>query len=120
MSVGHRPQVDEAYRLDTPGAHLVDVADAGWFGFQLRFDLGEAAAPMAAGGCELAEFVVAEGQRGLARFLGGGGDVLALRFQNLPHLFGFVLAALGKLADGDRKSTRLNSSHLGISYAVFC
>src|SRR5258705_8456671 len=24
------------------------------------------------------------------------------------------------LADGDRKSTRLNSSHLGISYAVFC
>src|ERR1039458_1469984 len=24
------------------------------------------------------------------------------------------------LAMGDRKSTRLNSSHLGISYAVFC
>src|SRR5882724_192783 len=24
------------------------------------------------------------------------------------------------LRDGDRKSTRLNSSHLGISYAVFC
>src|SRR5437899_6434346 len=24
------------------------------------------------------------------------------------------------LAPGDRKSTRLNSSHLGISYAVFC
>src|SRR5258705_5965652 len=24
------------------------------------------------------------------------------------------------LADADRKSTRLNSSHLGISYAVFC
>src|SRR5438045_6972868 len=24
------------------------------------------------------------------------------------------------VADGDRKSTRLNSSHLGISYAVFC
>src|SRR5205814_8641204 len=23
-------------------------------------------------------------------------------------------------AEGDRKSTRLNSSHLGISYAVFC
>src|ERR1039458_10733621 len=29
--------------------------------------------------------------------------------------FGFPLAALL-----DRKSTRLNSSHLGISYAVFC
>src|SRR5436853_5002351 len=25
-----------------------------------------------------------------------------------------------RLADRDRKSTRLNSSHLGISYAVFC
>src|SRR5258705_13698931 len=25
-----------------------------------------------------------------------------------------------KKKDGDRKSTRLNSSHLGISYAVFC
>src|SRR5205814_8895698 len=24
------------------------------------------------------------------------------------------------MAKGDRKSTRLNSSHLGISYAVFC
>src|SRR5205814_4722225 len=29
----------------------------------------------------------------------------------------FVLRGLGDL---DRKSTRLNSSHLGISYAVFC
>src|SRR5256885_8862694 len=26
----------------------------------------------------------------------------------------------GELIDGDRKSTRLNSSHLVISYAVFC
>src|SRR5205814_10431766 len=26
----------------------------------------------------------------------------------------------GTCARGDRKSTRLNSSHLGISYAVFC
>src|SRR5256885_9324740 len=26
----------------------------------------------------------------------------------------------GALAEGDRKSTRLNSSHLVISYAVFC
>src|ERR1035441_10734525 len=30
---------------------------------------------------------------------------------------GFGLAGVGKR---DRKSTRLNSSHLGISYAVFC
>src|SRR2546426_4752272 len=31
------------------------------------------------------------------------------------RIAGFVL-----LAEGDRKSTRLNSSHLVISYAVFC
>src|SRR5258705_8169369 len=30
---------------------------------------------------------------------------------------GFVV---GRDVGGDRKSTRLNSSHLGISYAVFC
>src|SRR5690625_7000297 len=29
------------------------------------------------------------------------------------HFFGFILCA-------DRKSTRLNSSHVAISYAVFC
>src|SRR5262245_63887128 len=29
-------------------------------------------------------------------------------------------AADGPVAERDRKSTRLNSSHLGISYAVFC
>src|SRR5258705_1671490 len=30
-------------------------------------------------------------------------------------------AEVGQVCDGeDRKSTRLNSSHLGISYAVFC
>src|SRR5262245_31799596 len=30
------------------------------------------------------------------------------------------LASPKPLREGDRKSTRLNSSHLGISYAVFC
>src|SRR6266513_3702759 len=29
-------------------------------------------------------------------------------------------SALGWAADGDRKSTRLNSSHVSHSYAVFC
>src|SRR2546430_7819401 len=29
-------------------------------------------------------------------------------------------ALLGRFLDGDRKSTRLNSSHSQISYAVFC
>src|SRR3712207_8159367 len=31
-----------------------------------------------------------------------------------------LLAAAGGRAPGDRKSTRLNSSHANISYAVFC
>src|SRR2546426_8259746 len=31
-----------------------------------------------------------------------------------------LLAAIDTEQDGDRKSTRLNSSHLVISYAVFC
>src|SRR5690348_17945156 len=30
------------------------------------------------------------------------------------------LTTLGALREGDRKSTRLNSSHPSISYAVFC
>src|SRR5262245_26600386 len=31
-----------------------------------------------------------------------------------------ILGALAQIVVEDRKSTRLNSSHLGISYAVFC
>src|SRR5438045_7851813 len=33
---------------------------------------------------------------------------------------GFAATRLDDVAKRDRKSTRLNSSHLGISYAVFC
>src|SRR5438552_7942286 len=33
---------------------------------------------------------------------------------------GFLIRPLGALIFGDRKSTRLNSSHQIISYAVFC
>src|SRR3712207_8507309 len=36
-----------------------------------------------------------------------------------PHDLAIVRAILA-LADADRKSTRLNSSHANISYAVFC
>src|SRR5690625_6804924 len=37
------------------------------------------------------------------------------------HLDGRVLQEIrGKVLGGDRKSTRLNSSHVAISYAVFC
>src|SRR2546426_8019389 len=40
------------------------------------------------------------------------------RRQLLAQLRGFSGGRRGRL--GDRKSTRLNSKHLGISYAVFC
>src|SRR5207253_10706022 len=33
---------------------------------------------------------------------------------------GLSRASLYQLSEGDRKSTRLNSSHVAISYAVFC
>src|SRR5256885_7984693 len=44
------------------------------------------------------------------------------RFANLRSLLGYQWLFPGKmlLFMGDRKSTRLNSSHLVISYAVFC
>src|ERR1035438_5105485 len=38
--------------------------------------------------------------------------------KNRPQAAAAIIAALS--VDIDRKSTRLNSSHLGISYAVFC
>src|SRR5256885_5610333 len=41
-------------------------------------------------------------------------------YYNLPALPALALMAAGLLARADRKSTRLNSSHLVISYAVFC
>src|SRR4051794_41791785 len=34
--------------------------------------------------------------------------------------FSFPMRPFGKLNAGDRKSTRLNSSHMSMSYAVFC
>src|SRR2546426_6045686 len=44
-------------------------------------------------------------------------DVYILRVNDVA----LVLASAGRCKDqGDRKSTRLNSSHLVISYAVFC
>src|SRR5437899_6595377 len=42
--------------------------------------------------------------------------VQLLGLRKLPQSIPWPLV----MASGDRKSTRLNSSHLGISYAVFC
>src|SRR5262245_13410703 len=64
-----------------------------------------------------------------------GGRAAGIRTFALSGLLGGVIAALAQALGGaatasggivlgvgliDRKSTRLNSSHLGISYAVFC
>src|SRR5258705_3266620 len=63
---------------------------------------------------------------GLGHVLGGfaRGDVLEddLEFGEVAAQRDQVLVDEGGLAveQVDRKSTRLNSSHLGISYAVFC
>src|SRR3712207_8527744 len=50
-----------------------------------------------------------------------------LETQEEPQLYGEYLEDVGEgvrgvddRRDGDRKSTRLNSSHANISYAVFC
>src|SRR5207249_11966767 len=37
-----------------------------------------------------------------------------------PSGGGVTLAEIVNVMEGDRKSTRLNSSHVSISYAVFC
>src|ERR1035438_924401 len=56
--------------------------------------------------------------------LGGGqqGPRMALRFQELEDFHPDRIYEKIELFQTlrDRKSTRLNSSHLGISYAVFC
>src|SRR5262245_64044045 len=47
-----------------------------------------------------------------------------VRFEREAHLLASLnhpnIGSIYDLAESDRKSTRLNSSHLGISYAVFC
>src|SRR5256885_8570677 len=44
----------------------------------------------------------------------------ALRFVGGPSALTILVTGLYMMATRDRKSTRLNSSHLVISYAVFC
>src|SRR5438477_7155078 len=41
-------------------------------------------------------------------------------FTTATHPSGFPLPFPIRVSAGDRKSTRLNSSHMSISYAVFC
>src|SRR3712207_7474261 len=58
----------------------------------------------------------------LAQLYGGNPLALQLVADPIRQLFGGDVAAFLALGDAflDRKSTRLNSSHANISYAVFC
>src|ERR1035441_4412093 len=54
--------------------------------------------------------------RGIRESRGDWVAILNSDVELAPDYFARLIAA----AESDRKSTRLNSSHLGISYAVFC
>src|SRR5699024_11695873 len=55
-------------------------------------------------------------------FNGGGSKskASATEFKDLQDRFSRTNHEFIYVTDGDRKSTRLNSSHVSISYAVFC
>src|ERR1035438_10597113 len=73
--------------------------------------------------CDVVENRVVCRPKNEARRLSMPGDVL-----NAVKFCGMIMQPLGEFprevhvrrVQRDRKSTRLNSSHLGISYAVFC
>src|SRR5438445_3522202 len=90
---------DQAFRLD----HLFDTRKMAW--------------KRTAIGC--ARFGDTFARRGIGFFL--GADCRDGRFQVLQRQIELVgISLLGFAPERDRKSTRLNSSHANISYAVFC
>src|SRR3712207_7633986 len=58
------------------------------------------------------------GLKGITYYDGSGPQVNAVLAVPILEASGLVRGVL--VADRDRKSTRLNSSHANISYAVFC
>src|SRR3712207_6929929 len=59
------------------------------------------------------------GEQALEGAAGGGVDHGRHPPEQLQQVLA-DLAVVGQVGQGDRKSTRLNSSHANISYAVFC
>src|SRR5207249_9331890 len=47
-------------------------------------------------------------------------EYLLRRYDRKTHLVNAIIFVLSSVLIADRKSTRLNSSHVSISYAVFC
>src|SRR5256885_12826134 len=62
--------------------------------------------------------LVPGGEAGHLLLLKGGG--LGYNLPSFQEHGGSAMARMNPSRDEDRKSTRLNSSHLVISYAVFC
>src|SRR5690606_41556122 len=64
-------------------------------------------------------FGVRRGSGGSGVHKGGDGAVRRIRFRE-PMMAAMLANRRATAPFGDRKSTRLNSSHVKISYAVFC
>src|SRR3712207_7294749 len=69
-------------------------------------------------GAELERQVLEEARHGRIRVVGPNCLGVMSPKSGLNATFSGAMAKLGNV--GDRKSTRLNSSHANISYAVFC
>src|SRR5690242_763112 len=65
------------------------------------------------------EIVRANGESVTLEHLGGAG-IATIRGRRVPEVSLSDILGLKSEVDQDRKSTRLNSSHMSISYAVFC
>src|SRR5690242_21529010 len=59
-------------------------------------------------------------RRGHAARVGGAPTGSCFPGSSSPLVLGVGLGGEVRRGDADRKSTRLNSSHMSISYAVFC
>src|SRR5690606_39463589 len=104
---------DHQRRVELADRHAVVEAFQRFVQYQLGVDTLQARAGFGNDGFEAAEveeFATAIGTRDMQRRMRLGG----LRIQ-----LGGALARVLFAIDDDRKSTRLNSSHVKISYAVF-
>src|SRR5262245_8242490 len=111
--------------LDAPGvsARLLAAAqrNLGVYGFGIKsFTLSMIETAVELTGGEVRGEVI-------GRILDIGREMLSHPIETLPDAAEAIAALKGRYrivlvtkGDLDRKSTRLNSSHLGISYAVFC
>src|SRR5699024_7735982 len=116
------PQVVRAYAGSAPGGALpegLEVAESGEVGLSGTQD-GQTAAGTDRG--RPVSVALAEGRWARAQASGGlaaGFAASQLSYSFAKQQWGLSTAVCGSAAE-DRKSTRLSSSHVSISYAVFC